>query len=128
LEAGELPDLEVLTRTFGTAIEFVLCDLFSQHGAASRYWVDGVIIDAVSLQPSRIVEAKGRAWCADHREQWQIPAEIVCRFSDDQESNLLSVVIRVGNAAMATLDGHRSRSITKMGDPQKWLLEFEVIP
>ena len=75
-----------------------------------------------------MVNAKGRAWCADHHEQWQIPVEIVARFSNDQESNLVSVVIRVGNAAMATLGGHRSRSITKIGDPWEWLLEFEVIP
>jgi hypothetical protein len=105
----------------------VLCDLFSQHEVASRHWVDGVIIDTVTLEPSRIVVAKGHAWCADHREQWQIPTEIVCRFSDGRESTLLSVVIRVGNAAIATLGDHRNRNITKIGYPQNWLLEFEVI-
>jgi len=86
LEEGELPDLGILTRTFGTAFEFAICDLFSQDEASSRYWVDGVIIDAVTSHPGRIVEVRGTAWCADHREQWQVPVEIVCRFADDRES------------------------------------------
>jgi hypothetical protein len=128
LEAGHSPDLEVLTRTFGTDIEFVLSDLFSQHEAAANYWVDGVLIDAVSLESPRVVAARGRAWCADEREQWQIPAEIVCRFSDGQEPSLLSVLIRVGNAVVATLGEHRNRNITKIGAPTNWLFEFEVSP
>lgn len=125
MEVGDCPDLDILSRTFGAAVEYMLCDLFSQHKAAAHYWVDGVIIDGVTLQPDRIVVAKGRAWCADRREQWQIPAEIECRFSEGHESNLLSVAIRVGNAVMATLGDHRNRSIAKLGDPLNWLLEFE---
>jgi hypothetical protein len=126
LEAGDSPNLDDLTRTFGTAIEFAACDLFSQNDAARHYWVDGVVIDAVSLQPNRIVFCKGRAWCADRSEQWQIPIEIECRFSAGQEPNLLLLAIRIGNAAMTTLGDHRKRSITKIGTPKNWLLEFDA--
>jgi hypothetical protein len=104
----------------------VLGDLFEQDEEASKYWVDGVIIADVALQPGRTVVASGQAWCADHREQWQIPTEIVCRFSEGPEPKLRSLEIRIGNAAVGTLADHRNRSITKIGDPQNWLLEFEL--
>jgi len=126
LEAGERPDLGVSSRSFGSAIEFAICDLLSQDETLGRYWVDGVIMDAVTLRQCRTVEVHGTCWCAQRREQWQVPVEIVCRFANDQASTLLSIVIRMGNAAVSSLADDRKQNINKLRTPQNWLLEFEV--
>src|SRR5262245_14317065 len=80
MEAGSRPDLQQLSRSFGAALEFLLCDLFRLHPAGSSYWVDGVLVDATAMQAPRVAVLKCRAWCADHAAQWQVPAEITCTF------------------------------------------------
>jgi hypothetical protein len=126
LEEGRKPDLEVVSNTLGTDIERLLCDLFRLDEAMARYWVDGVIIDTASSSPGRVLVLRGRAWCADHREQWQVPTEIACRFSDDREPILELLTIRIGNAAVKTLADHRNRSIAKTANLRDWLIAFDV--
>jgi hypothetical protein len=126
IEAGDKPDLELVSNGLGTDVEWLLCDLFRLDEATSRYWVDGVTIDTATLKPNRILVLTGRAWCADHREQWEVPSEIGCRFSDGLEPTLESLTIRIGNAAVKTLADHRDRSITRTANLSEWLLAFEV--
>jgi hypothetical protein len=126
MEAGDKPDLTTVSNNLGTDVEWLLCDLFRLDEATAKYWVDGVMIDAARLESSRILVLTGRAWCADHREQWQVRSEVPCRFSGGQEPILESLTIRVGNAAVGTLADHRSRSITKTANLREWLISFDV--
>jgi hypothetical protein len=126
LESGETLDLRQLSDSFGTAVERLLCDLFQMHSAASRYWVDGLIVDVATIKTGRVLAITGRAWCANHNTQWQVPAEILFAFSDAEPAGLLSMTIRVGNAGFRTLGEHRGRNITRR-EPECWLFEFEFI-
>src|SRR5262245_473294 len=125
LEPSHVPNLDELSKSFGTAAEWLLCDLFRVHPAASRYWVDGVVVDVAAILRRRQVLLKGRAWCADHRTQWQVPTEIVCAFKEAEPVELLSVKIRVGIAAFRTLADHVGRNITRR-EPKAGLLQFDV--
>jgi hypothetical protein len=124
LEAGDRPNLQ-LSVSFGSAFEFLLCDLFKLHAAAACYWVDGLLVDATMLTATRVVVVKGRAWCADHKTQWQVPAEIICEFSEAGSAVLQSMRIAVGNAAFGSLSEHRDRNVTRR-EPREWLLEFRI--
>lgn len=126
LEGGELVDLQVASQTFGSTIEYLLGDLLSNDDTASRYWIDGFIIDEASLLRLRVVLTTGRAWCADHARQWQVPAQVASCFSSGPPPVLESLAIRIGNAKLPTLDDHRGRSIVKTSNLTAWLHEFSI--
>ena len=123
LRAGHQPDVETLSTTFGAAVDALLSDVFSQDGATSRYWTDGVAIDVVRLLPDTVVRSVGRVWCGDHRDQWPVPVVVDVRFGSGGAASGFRV--RVGDAAFGGLGEHRGRSITR-SEPQQWLIDLEA--
>lgn len=126
LEAGDQPDLDAVSKDFGTRVEFLLCDLFRMDPATAGHSCDGVMIVRATIQPGRVLALTGSAYCVGDREQWLIPAEIACRFADGKEPVLELLTVRVGNAALGSLADHRTRSITKASDLSEWLVAFEI--
>jgi hypothetical protein len=113
-----------LSQGIGTTLEHLLCDLFRLDASASRYWVDGVLVDSVTLETGVMV-IRGPAWCADHERQWKVPTEVTFRFAEEADPRSLSMQLLVGNAAFGTLAAHRGRNVVRRA-PQEWLLAFEI--
>jgi hypothetical protein len=104
----------------------MLCDIFSEHQLTYWYWVDGVEIDNVDLQPGRKLVLDGRAWCADDHVQWLVPAQIVIRFHDGAQPDISALQFRIGDIEVGTLKSHivqRKRGFVR---PEEWLFEFDV--
>lgn len=126
LESGDEIDLTALAQGIGSTLEYMLCSLFSEHEAARAYWVDGVILNTPTLLPRGGIVAVGYAWCADHREQWQVPVQVTFSLSDRPERQVEFLKIRIGDAKHTTLEEHRRRRSTVT--PREWLIEFDVSP
>jgi hypothetical protein len=105
----------------------MFCHALRQYQATSSYWVDGVLIDAVGLSSAGTVVANGRAWCANDRDQWLVPTQVVFALSADPQSNLLSLSLRLGDADLEDLSGHKETSRYRLGNPDRWLLEFDLM-
>lgn len=118
LESGREIDRTTLAQGMGSTLEYMLCGLFSADEATRAYWVDGVVLNTPVFLPDSGVVATGYAWCADHRSQWQVPAQIQFSLSDG------FLKIRIGDAKHATLDGHRTNR--PADTPREWLMEFDV--
>ena len=113
-----------LSQGLGTTLEYLLCDVFQLDASATRYWVDGVLIDTATLD-SGVVVLRGCAWCADHKAQWQVPTEVTFWFSDERSPESMSLRLLVGDAAFGTLGEHRARNTVRRA-PQAWLHTFEI--
>ena len=126
LESGGDVDLTALAEGMGLTLEYMLCDLFSQHDGARAFWVDGVILENPSLNSDRTISAAGYAWCAGNRQQWQVPAHVHFSLSENQDRGIDFLRMRIGDARLGTLAAHRVRRA--LIEPGEWLLEFEVAP
>jgi hypothetical protein len=126
LESGDEIDLPALARGMGSTLEYMLCSLFSEHEATRAYWVDGVVLSTPALLPDRSIVARGYAWCAADRVQWQVPAQVSFSLSDRPDRRFEFLRIQIGDAKKATLDAHRTRRPSDF--PREWLFEFDVSP
>jgi hypothetical protein len=100
----DLARKQTLSESFRTAV-------VAKHSSSKR-------------NPDRTVSATGYAWCADDRQQWQIPVLIHFSLSENQDGGIKFLRIRIGDARLETLAAHRDRRASI--EPGEWLLEFDV--
>ena len=123
-------DRDSLSRSLGSVLEHLLCDFFQQADATADYWVDGFLVDDVEQSSDERIVVHGRIWCADHRDQWLVPAEasIIAPRSGGTPSRsrgFHELVVRVGCGDLNTLGDHRE-SQRFLTAPSQWLHEFHM--
>jgi hypothetical protein len=125
LESGHEINPNALAQSMGSTLEYILCDLFSEHEDTRAYWVDGVVLRMPKLLADGSIVATGYAWCVEHQVQWQVPAQVNFRLSDGSNRGVEFLKIRIGDAKHATLQGHNTRRPSV--EPLEWLFEFDVV-
>jgi hypothetical protein len=106
-----------------SAAEYLATEAFQALPRTRRYWLDGIESISAEVSPPAQMIVRGRAWCADHSQQWQVPCELELSFTAGATD---CCIVRLGDGALATLDEHRARKAEPA--PAAWLHTFRFLP
>ena len=112
-------------QRLGLPVERALWMHWDADDNTKGFWEDGVSLASLERVGDRKMALGGAIWCADHRQQWLVPAQVLLEINEAGDG-LLRATIRFGDGTSASLRDHGARP---HGDlPETWLCSVEIEP